>query len=90
MLAAHKPSIGKILSWAGCRYGTATRDNQAVRLDVIHRRRSTGRQCADVADGRPHQPRHRHREMLAGRSCIVAFAADPSDPTEAVVIAIYT
>ena len=29
-------------------------------------------------------------EMLAGRSCIVAFAADPSDPTEAVVIAIYT
>ena len=29
-------------------------------------------------------------EMLAGRSCIVAFAADPSDPTEAVVIAVYT
>ncbi len=29
-------------------------------------------------------------EMLAGQSCIVAFAADPSDPTEAVVIAIYT
>ena len=27
--------------------------------------------------------------MLAGRSCIVAFAADPSDPTEAVVIAVY-
>lgn len=29
-------------------------------------------------------------EMLAGRSCIVAFASDPSDPTEAVVIAVYT
>ncbi len=29
-------------------------------------------------------------EVLAGRSCIVAFASDPSDPTEAVVIAIYT
>ena len=29
-------------------------------------------------------------EMVAGRSCIVAFAVDPSDPTEAVVIAIYT
>ena len=29
-------------------------------------------------------------EMLAGRSCIIAFAADPSDPTEAVVIAVYT
>ena len=29
-------------------------------------------------------------EMLTGRSCIVAFAADPSDPTEAVIIAVYT
>ncbi len=29
-------------------------------------------------------------EMLAERSCIVAFASDPSDPTEAVVIAVYT
>lgn len=29
-------------------------------------------------------------EMLTGRSCIIAFASDPSDPTEAVVIAIYT
>ena len=29
-------------------------------------------------------------EMLAGRSCIVAFASDPSDPTEVVVIAVYT
>ncbi len=29
-------------------------------------------------------------EILAGRSCIIAFASDPSDPTEAVVIAIYT
>ncbi len=29
-------------------------------------------------------------EMLAGRSCIVAFASDPSDPTEAVIIAVYT
>ena len=29
-------------------------------------------------------------EILAGRSCIIAFAADPSDPTEAVVIAVYT
>ena len=28
-------------------------------------------------------------EMLPGRSCIVAFASDPSDPTEAVVIAVY-
>ena len=32
----------------------------------------------------------RSRDVLAGRSCIVAFAPDPSDPTEAVVIAIYT
>lgn len=29
-------------------------------------------------------------ELLAGRSCIVAFASDPSDPTEAVIIAVYT
>ena len=29
-------------------------------------------------------------ELLAGRSCIIAFASDPSDPTEAVVIAVYT
>ncbi len=28
-------------------------------------------------------------EVLAGRSCIIAFASDPSDPTEAVVIAVY-
>ena len=28
-------------------------------------------------------------EMLMGRSCIVAFASDPSDPTEAVIIAVY-
>ena len=32
----------------------------------------------------------RSRDVLAGRSCIVAFASDPSAPTEAVVIAIYT
>lgn len=31
----------------------------------------------------------RSRDVLAGRSCIVAFASDPSDPTEAVVIAVY-
>ncbi len=29
-------------------------------------------------------------DMLVGRSCIIAFAADPSDPTEAVIIAVYT
>ena len=29
-------------------------------------------------------------EILPGRSCIIAFASDPSDPTEAVIIAIYT
>ncbi len=28
-------------------------------------------------------------EVLAGRACIIAFAADPSDPTEAVIIAVY-
>ena len=29
-------------------------------------------------------------EVLTGRSCIVAFVADPSDPTETVVISVYT
>ncbi len=29
-------------------------------------------------------------EVLAGRACIIAFASDPSDPTEAIIIAVYT
>ena len=29
-------------------------------------------------------------ELVAERSCIIAFAADPSDPDEAVILAVYT
>ena len=29
-------------------------------------------------------------ELVPERACIIAFAADPSDPDEAVILAVYT